>query len=77
MGGSTLKTSSWIATLSGAVQQDEITHYVSPNNFMIVRFISDGTVSYGSSPQPVGFQANWKTGDQMTIFVVKLQMVVK
>ena len=54
-GGSTLATSDYVTSLSGFITEDQRT-YISPNNFMIVRFTSDKSV------EKTGFKATITTG---------------
>ena len=56
VGGSTIATSDYLASLSGHITGDDLTTYVSTNNFMIVRFTSDDTV------QKRGFHGLFATG---------------
>ena len=56
VGGRTLDSSVYVTSLSGHIPLDNHPTYVSTNNFMILRFISDKTV------QKTGFQASFATG---------------
>ena len=55
-GGSTLATSDYVTSLSGLMPHEDLPTYISPNNFMIVRFTSD------KSDERSGFQATITTG---------------
>jgi len=51
-----MDTSAYVTSLSGHITGDNHPTYVSTNNFMILRFISDKIV------QKTGFQASFATG---------------
>ena len=56
VGGSSVKTSDYVASLSGLIDGGKLPTYVSTNNFMIVIFTSDKDV------QKKGFTAKFTAG---------------